>query len=123
MTVAERLCDDVAILAGGRNVFQGSIADAAGQAANGAYVTTSADAPIPAIAERLGGKAEPMGGQIGEAVRWRVTLPKTVNHVALTRAMAEAEVALFGFEPIKADLEGAFWSLAAAAETPARAAA
>jgi len=53
-----------------------------------------------------------MGAQIGEAVRWRVTLPRDVSHVALTRAMAEEEVALFGFEPIKADLEGAFWSLA-----------
>lgn len=119
MNVAERLCDDVVILAGGRTVFQGSVADASGQAANGAYVTTSPDAPIPAIATLLGGSAEPMGAQIGEAVRWRVTLPKAVSHVALTRAMAEREVALFGFEPMKADLEGAFWSLAApASEAP-----
>jgi ABC-2 type transport system ATP-binding protein len=123
MAVAERLCDEVAILAGGRTVFHGSVADAAGKAANGAYVTTPPDAPIPAIAARLGGKAEPMGAQIGEAVRWRVTLPSGVSHVALTRAMAEEEVALFGFEPMKADLEGAFWSLAAPAEIPAKAAA
>jgi ABC-2 type transport system ATP-binding protein len=111
MAVAERLCDDVAILAGGKTAFQGPVA-AVDQAANGAYVTAAPDAPIPEIAVRLGGCAEPMGAQIGEAIRWRVILPKTVSHVALTRAMAEAEVALFGFEPIKADLEGAFWSLA-----------
>lgn len=112
MAVAERLCDTVAILSGGRTVFEGSVADAAECAANGAYVTAPHDAPIPEIAQHLGGKAEPMGAQIGEAVRWRVTLPKGVSHVALTRAMAEREVALFGFEPMKADLEGAFWSLA-----------
>jgi ABC-2 type transport system ATP-binding protein len=114
MAVAERLCDEVTILAGGRTVFTGSIAAAAEEAANGAYVTCPPEAPIPAIAAALGGRAEPMGSAIGEAVRWRVTLPREVSHVALTRAMAEAQVALFGFEPIKADLEGAFWSLAAA---------
>jgi len=112
MSVAERLCDEVVILAGGRTVFQGPVAAAVDQAASGAYVTCPPESPIPAIAAQLGGRAEPMGAQIGEAVRWRVTLPRDVNHVALTRAMAEHEVALFGFEPIKADLEGAFWSLA-----------
>lgn len=112
MNVAERLCDEVAILAGGRTVFTGSVAQASDQAANGAYVTCPPEAPIPLLAAQLGGRAEPMGAQIGEAVRWRVTLPREVSHVALTRAMAEHEVALFGFEPIKADLEGAFWTLA-----------
>ncbi|HET9159729.1 MAG TPA: ATP-binding cassette domain-containing protein [Caulobacteraceae bacterium] len=126
MAVAERLCDGVVILAGGKTVFQGAVASAVDQAANGAYVTAPPDAPIPDIAARLGGRAEPMGAQIGEAVRWRVILPREVGHVALTRAMAEREVALFGFEPIKADLEGAFWSLAGAvqaSEAPAQAAA
>jgi ABC-2 type transport system ATP-binding protein len=112
MAVAERLCDEVVILSGGRTVFQGSVANAAEQAANGAYVTTPHDAPIPEIAAHLGGRAEPMGAQIGEAVRWRVTLPRACPPVALVRAMAEREIALFGFEPMKADLEGAFWSLA-----------
>jgi ABC-2 type transport system ATP-binding protein len=112
MAVAERLCDDVAILAGGRSVFEGSLASATAHAANGAFVVAPHEAPIPAIAEALGGRAEPLGAQIGEAVRWRVTLPAGTSHVALMRAMAEREVAIFAFEPMKADLEGAFWSLA-----------
>src|SRR4051812_25454422 len=36
MSVAERLCDEVVILAGGRTVFAGSVAAAADEAANGA---------------------------------------------------------------------------------------
>jgi len=112
MAVAERLCDEVAILAGGRTVFEGSLASATEKAANGAFVTAPHAAPIAAVAEALGGRAEPLGAQIGEAVRWRVTLPAAVSHVALMRAMAEREIAIFGFEPMKADLEGAFWSLA-----------
>lgn len=123
MAVAERLCDEVAILADGRTVFEGSLASATGHAANGAFVVAPHEAPIPAVAEALGGKAEPMGAQIGEAVRWRVTLPAGTSHVALMRAMAERELPIFGFEPMKADLEGAFWSLAAPNPTTKRLAA
>ena len=112
MTVAEKLCDRVVVLAAGRTVFEGPVTQVVRRAQSGAYVTAPHDAPIPSIAARLGGEAQPMGATIGEAVRWRVLLPADVTHTALTRAMAEEEVALYGFEPIKADLEGAFWSLA-----------
>jgi ABC-2 type transport system ATP-binding protein len=112
MAVAERLCDEVAILADGRTVFEGNVASATAHAANGAFVDAPLDSPIATIAEALGGRAKPMGAQIGEAVRWRVTLPAGVSHVVLMRVMAEREVTIFGFEPMKADLEGAFWSLA-----------
>jgi hypothetical protein len=41
-----------------------------------------------------------------------VVLPREVTHPALMRALAERGVPIFAFEPIKADLEGAFWNLA-----------
>jgi hypothetical protein len=44
-------------------------------------------------------------------VRWRVRLPKAVTHAALLRLLAEQGVAVHAFEPIKADLEAAFWDL------------
>ncbi len=116
MSVAEKLCDRVAILSGGRTVFEGPVAAAAEKAPHGVYVTAALDAPIPQIAAGLGGEAGPLGSTIGEAVRWRVLLPRHVPHIALMRALAEHEVALFGFEPIKADLEGAFWDLAIRSE-------
>ena len=43
-------------------------------------------------------------------------LPKNVPYPALMRAMAERQLAVHGFDPIQADLEGAFWSLAARKE-------
>ena len=52
--------------------------------------------------------------RIGEAGRWRVVLPREVTHPALMRALAEHSVPIFAFEPIKPDLEGAFWALAGA---------
>jgi hypothetical protein len=36
------------------------------------------------------------------------------------RALAERSTPIFAFEPIKADLEGAFWDLAAPDAQPAR---
>ncbi|HEX7885975.1 MAG TPA: ATP-binding cassette domain-containing protein [Phenylobacterium sp.] len=112
MAVAERLCDDVVILAEGRTVFQGPVAAAAQHAAHGVYVTTDEAGPLQAIARELGGTAEPFSSRYGDALRWKVTLPTEVPYVALMRALADHGVAIHGFEPMKADLEGAFWSLA-----------
>jgi ABC-2 type transport system ATP-binding protein len=112
MAVAERLCDDIVILAEGRTVFQGPVAAAAAHAGHGVYVTTDDVGPLRAVVAELGGQAEAFHSQYGDALRWRVTLPEQVPYVALMRALAEREVAVHGFEPIKADLEGAFWSLA-----------
>lgn len=41
-----------------------------------------------------------------------MTLPAEVTHPALMRALADQSVPIFAFEPIKSDLEGAFWRLA-----------
>ena len=116
MSVAERLCDQVVIISRGRTVFEGPVAEAAAHAPHGAYVTCSDDAGLLEVAERLGGTAQPFGGKIGEALRWRILLPAHVPYPALLRAMGERQLPIQGFEPIQADLEGAFWSLAAERE-------
>jgi ABC-2 type transport system ATP-binding protein len=112
MAVAERLCDHVVIISGGRTVFEGPVAEAAAKAPHGVYVTCSDDAGLLEVVDHLGGSAQPFPGKMGEAVRWRVLLPKQVPYPTLMRAMAERQLPVQGFEPIQADLEGAFWSLA-----------
>lgn len=116
MSAAERLCDHVVIIADGRTVFEGRVADAAAKAPHGVYVTCSDDAGLLAVAAQLGGTAEPFPGKIGEALRWRILLPPHISYPSLMRAMAEQQLPVQGFEPIQADLEGAFWSLAARKE-------
>ena len=113
MAAAERLCDEVVMVSGGRTVFAGEVAAAAEQAGHGVYVTTGDSDALKAAVEAMGGTAQPFASQFGDALRWRVILPSHVPHVALMRALAERQVAIDGFEPIRADLEGAFWSLAA----------
>jgi ABC-type multidrug transport system ATPase subunit len=118
MSAAETLSDQVVMLAGGRTVFEGPLAQASASAPHGAVVVTTDAEGLQAAARALGGDAQPMPGRIGEATRWRVSLPREVTHPALMRALAERAVAIFAFEPIKADLEAAFWELAAPAARP-----
>lgn len=115
MPAAESLSDRVAILAGGRTVFEGALADASSLAPHGAVVVTADDAGLAAAARSVGGEVRPLPASMGEARRWRVVLPREVTHPALMRALAERSVPIFAFEPIQADLEGAFWDLATAA--------
>jgi ABC-2 type transport system ATP-binding protein len=111
MSSAEKLSDTVVILARGRTVFEGAVAEAVERAPHGVYVTADRDEAVVDAARRLGGEARPMAGAIGEAVRWRVLLPRAVTHAALLRLLAEQSVAVHAFEPIRADLEAAFWDL------------
>jgi ABC-2 type transport system ATP-binding protein len=113
MAVAERLCDEVVIVSEGRTVFEGETAAAAQQAGHGVYVTTGDSEALKAVVADMGATAQPFASQFGDALRWQVILPAHVPHVALMRALAERQVSIQGFEPIRADLEGAFWSLAA----------
>ena len=114
MAAAERLCDEVVIVADGRTVFQGPVEAAASHAPHGVYVTCGDEAGLAAVVRKLGGEAHAFPGKMGEALRWRVLLPATVPYPALMRAMAEASLPVQGFEPMRADLEGAFWSLSTA---------
>jgi ABC-2 type transport system ATP-binding protein len=113
MASAERLCDTVVMLAEGRTVFEGPLAAASELAQHGAIVVTSDEAGLVAAAADLGGEARPIAAGMGEAGRWRVALPASVTHPALMRALAERAVPIFAFEPVRADLESAFWTLAA----------
>jgi ABC-2 type transport system ATP-binding protein len=119
MSAVETLSDRVVMLADGRTVFEGPLADASAKAPHGAVVVTSDAEGLLAAARSVGGEIQPMPGRIGEAMRWRVVLPREVTHPALMRALAETSVPIFAFEPIKADLEAAFWDLAAPARDPA----
>lgn len=116
MSAAETLCDRVVMLAAGRTVFEGTLMEASGKAPHGAVVVTADQAALMAAVRSVDGEARPMAGAIGEATRWRIVLPAHVPHPALMRALAEHAVPIFTFEPIKENLEGAFWQLAAPAK-------
>jgi ABC-2 type transport system ATP-binding protein len=111
MASAEALCDRVVILAGGRTAFDGPLAAAADRAPNGVMLVTCDHEGLLAAASDVGGQASPVSGGVQDAQRWRVVLPPHVTHPALLGALARHGVSILAFEPIKPNLEGAFWSI------------
>jgi ABC-2 type transport system ATP-binding protein len=113
MGAAQSVCDRVVMIAGGRTVFEGAMDEASSRAPHGAVIVTCAAAALQAAAAAVGGAARPSAtGGVGEAWRWRVVLPPQVPLPALVRALSEHAVDILAFEPMKPDLEGAFWQLA-----------
>ena len=116
MPAAEKVCDRVVMLSGGRTVFEGAIPEASALSPHGAEVITADAEGLMAAAHAVGGRAIPLASGMGEAGRWRVVLPRNVTHPALVRALAEHRVPILDFQPIQANLESAFWQLAKPAE-------
>lgn len=112
MTAAESVCDRVVMLSEGCTVFEGAVGEASALAPHGAIVVTADAESLADAARILGGQIYPLPSAMGEAARWRVVLPRQVTHPALIGALADRGVGLLGFQPIKPDLEGAFWHLA-----------
>ena len=113
MAAAEAICDKVVMLAQGRTVFEGPLDEASSLAPHGAILVTTDLDGLRAASDRLGASLALLSTGLNGSARWRVVLPAQVSHPALIRALAEQAVSLQAFEPIKADLTGAFWQVAA----------
>lgn len=122
MAAAESVCDRVVILAAGRSVFEGSLPEAAALSPHGAVIVTADPQRLATAADAIGGSIVPMPAGLGEAVRWRVVLPREVTHPVLIRALAEHQVPIFDLQPIEPNLESAFWNLAQPRAAESRAA-
>jgi ABC-2 type transport system ATP-binding protein len=114
MAAAQSVCSEIVMISNGRTVFEGSLQEASDQVPHGAVIVTPDGEGLARAAQSVGGRTSLMATSIGEAARWRVILPREAPHAALIRALAEHAVPFLSFEPTKADLEGAFWHLAAA---------
>lgn len=122
MAAAESICDRVVMLSRGRTVFEGALADASKLAPHGAVVVTADVDGLASATASLGAQMFAMPSTIGEASRWRIVLPRHITHPALIAALAERRVGILGFNPIEANLEGAFWHLAETRTKPSLAA-
>jgi ABC-2 type transport system ATP-binding protein len=116
IAAAEAICDRVVMLANGRTAFEGPITQAARHAPHGAVVTTADDARLRLAAAALRGAAQAMRGAAQGApgcTQWRVTAPGGASHAAILECLTAHGVGVLGFEPIRQNLESAFWALAA----------
>jgi ABC-2 type transport system ATP-binding protein len=113
MAAAEGFCDRIVMLADGRTVFEGSLAEASKAAARGVIVITTSDgAGLRAAVSAVGGQVRPLPAVVGDVPRWRVLVPPHIGDEALARALANRGVSIEAIQADKADLETAFWNLA-----------
>jgi ABC-2 type transport system ATP-binding protein len=116
MSAAEGFCDRIVMLAEGRTVFEGTLAEASNAAARSVIVITTSDsAALRAAVSAIGGQVRPLPAVVGDVPRWRVLVPPQVSDAALARALANRGVGIQAIQAIKPDLETAFWNLAAPA--------
>lgn len=113
MEHAERLCDRIALIASGRKIFEGGVAEALSQCPRWVEIETLPGAPVAAAAAALGASAEeiPQAAQDPDAVRWRIALPKTVEPAAALRVCIAQGLDVRAFEPHRPRLRDAFVQL------------
>ena len=113
MEHAERLCDRIALIASGRKIFEGGVAEALGQCPRWVEIETPAGASIAAAVAALGASADamPQAAQEPDATRWRIALPKNVEPSAALRACIAQGVDVRAFEPHRPRLRDAFVQL------------
>jgi ABC-2 type transport system ATP-binding protein len=119
MASAEKVCDRVVMLSGGRTVFEGALGDASALSPHGAEVVTADAEGLMAAVRSVSGQPIPLAGGMGEAGRWHVVLPRHVTHPALVRALAAHGVPILNFQPIQVSLESAFWQVVRPTESRA----
>lgn len=120
MQHAERLCDRIVLLAEGRKVFDGGIADALGRVPRRVFLETDVGVDLASRVAVSGAAFSREPDNEGRAV-WRADLADGADAQALLRACVDAGVALRRFEPVRAHLHDAFVHMVGAASRSAAA--
>ncbi len=110
MEHAERLCDRIVLIAGGRRAFEGSVNEALALAPSVALLETDGGFDLAAALGPQGFHIEPDGEEHG-ARRWRAKLENGKGSRQLLQACVEAGAPLSLFEPARASLHEAFVAL------------
>lgn len=112
MASAERVCDRLVMIAGGRTVFEGPTSTVASGGGRWVCVETPDAGGLLRAAAALAASVAPVDPDRPDAQTWRVALPDGVTHPTLLRALQSEGVPISRFQPLEPGLENAFWSLA-----------
>ena len=115
MEHAERLCDRILLIAGGRKAFEGSVNEALALAPSVALLETEGAFDLVAALSPLGFRIEADGEEHG-ARRWRAKLENGRGSRQLLQACVEAGAPLSLFEPARASLHEAFVAMVGAGD-------
>jgi ABC-2 type transport system ATP-binding protein len=110
MEHAERLCDRILLINGGRKAFEGTVQEALALAPSVAMLETDGDFDLAAALRERGFNIVSDGAEHGSR-RWRARLENGVGSRQLLSACVEAGAPLSLFEPARASLHEAFVTL------------
>lgn len=110
MEHAERLCDRIVLIAGGKRAFEGTVNEALALAPSVAMLETDGGFDLAAALGQRGFNIVPDGEEHG-ARRWRAKLENGKGSRQLLQACVEAGAPLSLFEPARASLHEAFVAL------------
>jgi ABC-2 type transport system ATP-binding protein len=110
MEHAERLCDRILLIAGGRKAFEGTVSEALALAPSTAVLETEGEFDLAAALSPRGFNLSEETGEHGNR-RWRVRLENGKGSRQLLQACVESGAPLSLFEPSRASLHEAFVSV------------
>ena len=110
MEHAERLCDRILLINGGRRAFEGTVQEALALAPSVAMLETEGDFDLAAVLAERGFNIVSDGEEHGSR-RWRARLENGKGSRQLLSACVEAGAPLSLFEPARASLHEAFVAL------------
>ncbi len=118
MEHAERLCDSIIMMAGGKKVFDGSLQDAFDVLGRGARLGVRDGFDVASALSAKGFNAVKDASE-GDTNWWRVDLDQGRNAQDVLRAAIETQVPVVGFMPDEARLRDVFVKLAGPQEADA----
>ncbi|KCZ50560.1 ABC transporter ATP-binding protein [Hyphomonas beringensis] len=121
MEHAERLCDRIIMMARGRKVLDGTLAEAFATLGQGARITVEPGFDMAAALANAGFEASRVADE-SQGDTWRIELPRGREAQDALRAALEAGAPIRGFAPDEARLRDVFVSLVGEADAEALAA-
>lgn len=108
MEHAERLCDQIVLVARGRKVFDGTVEQALGHVPRRVVLETDSQQDLSESFAPLGEIVEDRDGNAGDVRRWVINLARGVDAQDVLKACVDGDIKLLRFEPARAHLHDAF---------------
>tara|TARA_R110000868_G_scaffold256547_1_gene513299 strand:+ start:2113 stop:3075 length:963 start_codon:yes stop_codon:yes gene_type:complete len=108
MEHAERLCDQIVLVARGRKVFDGTVEQALGHVPRRVVLETVSQQDLRETFAQLGEITEDRDGTAENVRRWVINLARGVDAQDVLKACVDGDIKLLRFEPARAHLHDAF---------------